>query len=93
MNSFETQYYTILRRQVLEEIQYLELNGHAFTPVLEPCMFCARAANGDYLCARIRQLKDFLKSIESQKGRPHFKTTSLANTIQSANLPVMFPGF
>ncbi len=87
MNSFESEYYALLKMQVLQEIQYLELNGHAFSPVLEPCMFCTRAANGDYLCARIRQLKDFLKSIESQKGRPQGKT------IQSANLPVMFPGF
>ncbi len=97
MNSFETQYYTILRRQVLEEIKYLEMNGHAVIPVLEPCMFCTKAANGDYLCARIRQLKDFLKSIKSQKGRPATQGKAYGTPSKyegmtvSTQMPLMFP--
>lgn len=92
MNSFETQYLAILKRQVQEEINYLQLNGHSSNPVLDPCMFCVKQANGSYWCSRLSQLNQFLESIESQKGRP-VSQGKVYGTSSRSEMPLMFPGF
>lgn len=64
-DEFNKQYLTLLRRQVEEEIHYLNTNGHDNEVIYTPCMFCIERPNSSYVCRRLIDLKQFLSSIMS----------------------------
>ena len=70
MTSFESEYLSILMRQVNEEIEYLVRNGHGDDKNYQPCMFCTQHRNAAYYyCNRLKDLRQFQSSIAVQRGR------------------------
>jgi hypothetical protein len=64
-NEFSKWYLALLRKQVEEEIQFLVTNGHDNAVIYTPCMFCIERMNGQYVCRRMTDLRQFLSSIIS----------------------------
>ncbi|KTD29699.1 hypothetical protein [Legionella maceachernii] len=70
MTSFESEYLSLLMRQVNEEIEYLVRNGHGTDRNYQPCMFCAQHPTQNYwFCNRLKDLRQFQSSIAVQQGR------------------------
>ena len=63
MSNFKTEYYSLLRRQVEDEINFLIKNGHEKEIIVNNCCFCYQTRQKTWKCNRLNELRQFHSSI------------------------------
>lgn len=86
MNNFNPEYIKLLRRQVEEEIGYLQCKGHNQDLIDDPCIFCyeARTTPGEsrtngyyankYKCNRMKELKSFVSRLADMENSSGYRS-------------------